>query len=59
MHVAPYALIQPLYWFFILQYIPASLLLARCYERTNSIWCSIFFHMLVNGVSISALNAIG
>jgi membrane protease YdiL (CAAX protease family) len=59
MHVAPYALIQPLYWFFILQYIPASLLLARCYERTNSIWCSIFFHMLVNGVSLSALNTIG
>jgi len=59
LHVAPYAMIQPLYWFFILQYIPASLLLAHCYERTNSIWCSIFFHMLVNGVSLSALNAVG
>ena len=58
-HVVPYAIMAPLYWVFILQYIPVSLLLARCYERTNSIWCSIFFHMLVNGISLSTLNAIG
>ena len=58
-HVVPYALVEPLYWLFLLQYIPVSLLLASCYERTNSIWCSIFFHMLVNGVSFSALGAIG
>ena len=58
-HVVPYAVIEPIYWVFVLQYIPVSLLLARCYERTNSIWCSIFFHMLVNGISLSALGAIG
>ena len=58
-HVVPYAIMDPLYWVFVLQYIPVSLLLARCYERTNSIWCSIFFHMLVNGISLSTLNAIG
>ena len=58
-HVVPYAVMEPLYWVFVLQYIPVSLLLARCYERTNSIWCSIFFHMLVNGVSLSALGAVG
>ena len=52
-HVAVYAFFEPLYWLFLLQYIPVSLLLARCYERTNSIWCSIFFHMLVNGISLS------
>ena len=57
-HVVPYALVEPLYWLFLLQYIPVSLLLANCYERTNSIWCGIFFHMLVNGVSFSALGAI-
>ena len=57
-HVAPYAIQEPLYWVFILQYIPVSLLLARCYERTNSIWGSIFFHMLINGISLSALSAI-
>ena len=56
-HVAVYAVLNPLYWMFLLQYLPVSLLLARCYERTNSIWCSIFFHMLVNGISLSALNA--
>ncbi len=58
-HVVPYALQAPIYWVFVFQYIPVSLLLARCYERTNSIWCSIFFHMLVNGVSLSALGAVG
>ena len=36
-----------------------GVLRSRCYERTNSIWCSIFFHMLVNGISLSALGAIG
>lgn len=58
-HVVPYALLDPLYWLFLLQYIPVSLLLANCYERSNSIWCSIFFHMLVNGISFSALSAVG
>ena len=58
-HVAAYALLDPLNWLFLLQYIPASLLLARCYERTNSIWGSIFMHMLINGVAFSALSAIG
>jgi len=58
-HVVPYALMEPLYWVFVLQYIPVSLLLARCYERTNSVWCSIFFHTLVNGVSLSVLGAVG
>jgi len=58
-HVVAYALLDPLYWLFLLQYFPVSLLLARCYERTNSIWGSIFMHMLVNGVSFTALSAIG
>lgn len=58
-HVWAYALLDARNWLFILQYIPVSYLLARCYERTNSIWCSIFFHMLVNTVSINALDAIG
>ena len=58
-HVVPYAVSQPVYWLFLLEYLPVSLLLAYCYERTNSIWCSIFFHMLVNGVSMSVLGAVG
>ena len=54
-HVWGYALQDPAYWIFLLQYLPAGYLLCRCYERTNSIWCSIFFHMLINLVSLKAL----
>jgi CAAX amino terminal protease family. len=57
-HVAPYALQAPVYWIFLIQYLPVSLLLAWCYERCNTIWASIFFHMLVNGVSLSALSTL-
>ena len=55
-HVYSYAIQDPAYWLYILQYIPVSLLLCRCYERCNTIWASIFFHMLVNGISIQALS---
>ena len=54
-HIWGYAIYDPSYWIFILQYLPAAYLLCRCYERTNSIWCSIFFHMLVNLISMRAL----
>lgn len=57
-HVWSYAVIDPLYWLYLLQYIPAGFLLARCYERTNSIWCPIFFHMTVNGVAVNTLDMI-
>ena len=33
-----------------------ALKMARCYERTNSIWSSIFFHMTVNAISLQALS---
>ena len=55
-HVWGYALTDPVYWLYMLQYLPVSWLLCRCYERCNSIWGSIFFHMLVNAISISALS---
>ena len=54
-HVWAYAAADPRYWIYIIQYLPVSYLLCRCYERTESIWCSIFFHMLVNAVSLRAL----
>ena len=57
-HVWNYALQNPVYWVYLLEYIPAAWLLARCYERTNSIWCSIFFHMMVNGVAVNTLDAL-
>lgn len=52
-HVAPYAVSEPVCWLFLLQYLPVSLLLARLYERCNTVWASIFFHMSVNAVALS------
>jgi len=57
-HVWAYALQDPVYWIYLLEYIPVAGLLCRCYERTNSIWCSIFFHMMVNGVAVNTLSAL-
>ncbi len=54
-HVYAYALMDSIYWLYILQYIPVSILLCRVYERTNTIWSSIFFHMLINWMSMNAL----
>ena len=54
-HVYGYAVQDSTYWLYILQYIPVSILLCRVYERTNTIWSSIFFHMLINWVSMNAL----
>ena len=54
-HIWGYAVQDPTYWLYMLQYLPAGFLLCRCYERTNSIWCSIFFHMLVNLISLRLL----
>lgn len=57
-HVWTYALQDPVYWIYLLEYIPVAGLLCRCYERSNSIWCSIFFHMMVNGVAVNTLSAL-
>ena len=55
-HVWGYALSDPMSWFYLLQYLPAAYLLCRCYEYCDSIWGSLFFHMLTNYVSIRALS---
>ena len=55
-HVWMYLPQNPLYVLFIIQYLPASWLLCRCYEKTNTIWTPIFMHMLVNAVSMAALD---
>lgn len=47
--------VDPIQLVYILQYVPSSLALAYLYERTDSIWSSIFLHMLTNGVSLWAL----
>ena len=53
-----YALQDPFYWVYLLQYLPVSWLLCRCYERCNSIWGSIFLHMMINGISIKVLSSL-
>lgn len=54
-HVWGYARSDPMNWLYLVQYLPAAWLLCRCYERTDSIWGSIFLHMLINAVSLKAL----
>lgn len=44
---------------FLIQYIPAALVLCRVYEQSNTIWCPIGLHMLVNYVSLQAAGAAG
>lgn len=55
-HVWAYALAEPLYWLFMLQYVPVTFLLCRLYEKTCTIWSSILLHILVNAVSLWALS---
>ena len=57
-HIWSYALSDPTAWLYLLQYLPASYLLARIYEKTNSLWAPIFLHMTVNGVSMMAISAL-
>lgn len=54
-HIWAFALENPSYWIYIVQYIPVSYLLCRVYEKCGSIWSSIGFHMLVNAISIKVL----
>ena len=57
-HILGYALNDPMTWVYVLQYIPVSYLLCRVYERTNTIWASIAFHMLVNFIALNALTTL-
>ena len=54
-HVWGYALNDPLSWLYLLQYLPISYLLCRCYERCDSIWGSILLHATVNFLSLQAI----
>ena len=58
-HTWQYALAEPLYWLYLLQYVPASYALCRCYEKTESIWTPMLLHMLNNGVSFWILTRTG
>lgn len=54
-HIWSYLPQNPLYILFVIQYLPVSWLLCRCYERTDTIWTPIFLHMLINAVSMTAI----
>lgn len=55
-HVWSYAFNDPTYWVYMLQYIPVSFILCRCYERSNTIWGSILFHMSWNAMTLNILS---
>lgn len=58
-HVWSFAAKDPTAWLYVLQYLPAGFLLARVYEKTDSIWTGIFLHMTVNGVSMLIVSTLG
>ena len=58
-HIWSYALFDPRALLYIVQYIPATFALCRCYERTDTIWAPIFLHMLINGISLSIISSFG
>lgn len=53
-HVWQYALVtmDPFVLVFIIQYIPAGVVLGRCYEQTGTIWAPIFLHMFLNYMAL-------
>lgn len=58
-HVLNYAIDDPSYWIYVLQYLPISFVLCRIYERTNSIWASMIFHGVWNYIMVCLLNQLG
>lgn len=57
-HVWPYAAasMDAAVLVYALQYIPLSYVLTRAYERSGSIWISIFFHMGYNALAFRLLS---
>lgn len=58
-HIWSSVIDSPINLIYIIQYIPATYALCRCYERTNTIWGSILLHMLYNGMAIKMLELLG
>ena len=46
----------PSYLIYALQYVPASIALARCYERSGSLWAPMVAHGLINALAFAALS---
>ncbi|MCQ2451893.1 MAG: CPBP family intramembrane metalloprotease [Oscillospiraceae bacterium] len=45
---------SPLLWAYLLQYVPATLVLCWMYEKSRSIWCPILLHMAINLIAVQA-----
>lgn len=58
-HTWQFALEDPVYWLYLIQYLPAGWMLCRAYEKTECIWTPILLHILNNGVSLWALQGMG
>ena len=56
-HVWQSALYDPRQLILMVQYLPSAFALAYVYDRSDSIWSSIFLHALTNGISMLALSA--
>ena len=41
-------------WVYLLQYVPASLVLCRAYEKSGTIWCPMVLHAIINFVALNA-----
>lgn len=50
-HLYGYILLDPANAVYLIQYLPATILLCLCYERTNTIWAPVALHMLVNALA--------
>ena len=57
-HVWTYIITEPRNAVYLIQYVPVSWLLARCYEKSRTIWTPIFLHMLINAVSMAAIEGL-
>ena len=57
-HLWAYIMQDASYAVYLVQYIPAALILCRIYERSNTIWCPIGMHMLVNYISLEMMDAL-
>ena len=57
-HVWQYVLLyaDPSLFIYALQYIPVSAALAWLYDRSGTIWGSIFFHMIINLIAFQVLS---
>lgn len=53
-HIWQYFLVSPdpAIFLYAIQYIPVSIALAWCYERSGTIWAPIFFHMISNALAM-------